>query len=161
MDSNEANKQFTINAPKETVYRAFIDQNWYENIPFGIAPDQLLATELSDSLDIEYPLRLLCCKMIQETIYDAKASEYIKYKVDSCLSPTSEYRVTIQFKDYYDDELQMQCCLLIWNAKYNFKWSSCNACCPVLAVAFRKSMEYVYGKVTSSIKTFVEDKKDK
>ena len=154
-------QRFTINAPKEVVYKAFIDRIWYKNIPFGVAPDKLMETDLSDSLDIEYPLRLILCKMIQETIYDAKSSEYIKYKVESYLMPTSEYRAAVDFKDYYDDKLQIQCCRLIWTAQYNFKWSSCNACCPLLAIAFRKCMEYCYQMMAGALKTQVEIKKEK
>lgn len=76
-------QRFIINAPRETVYKAFIDHIWYNNAPFPIAPDLIQETDLSDSLGIQYPLRLIVCKMIQETIYDAKPNECIKYKVGS------------------------------------------------------------------------------
>merc|ERR1711972_1289033 len=116
---------------------------------------------MGDSLGIQYPLRLIVCKMGQETIYDARTNECIKYKVESMLMPTSEYRAGVEFEDYYNDKLQIQCCRLIWTAQYNFKWSSCNACCPVLAIFFRKCMEYCYQTMAGALITHLETKKEK
>ena len=75
--------------------------------------------------------------------------------------PTSKYNAFVQFKDYYDNDQQIQCCLLIWSAQFNFRWHSCNYCCPFLAVAFRKIMEQFVNLMGNSLKFHVEKKKQK
>lgn len=95
------------------------------------------------------------------TFWFYSLSEQFDFSTESMLMPTSEYRAGVEFEDYYNDKLQIQCCRLIWTAQYNFKWSSCNACCPVLAIFFRKCMEYCYQTMAGALITHLETKKEK
>ena len=155
-------EKFIICAPKEQVYDAFIDHIWYKNnYSFGVVPHKLIQTQSSKDFNIQYPQKSIGCKSVLETIYSAKYNQFIKYKVESYFLPTIKYHATIEFKDYYDSQQEFQCCLLIWSAQFNFRCKSCNYCCPFMAVAFRKIMQYFVYLMGKSLKTFVEEKKQK
>eukprot|EP01084_Bolivina_argentea_P157532 274505_1 len=153
--------KFLILAPKSEVFNAFIDHIWYKNNPFGMQPDKLIETNKSEEFNIDYPQRSLACKTFLETIYECKQNKVIKYTVESILMPTSKYHSTIEFIDYYHKTEEIQYCILRWSAHFNFRFESCNYCCPFMAVIFRKIMEGFITLMANSLKTHIETKKQK
>ena len=147
-------RTYTINAPKETVYDAFVDHIWNKNNPFGIAP-KLMDTGCEE-LDVDYPQRLLMCKQITEKIYSVDKYNQIKYTVNSWMMPTSEYQACVEFKDDYGSVQDKQSTVIEWSAQYNFRCGFC--CCPSL---FRKIMEKSYDAMGNSLKEHVESKEEK